>query len=80
MFKEYQRLDKPFQDWDKFFDEYAGGKRQNKGINSLYRGSSNDLTLFWLEEEEYPFAFVYPVCMPTLEHELGYYFYVRQIN
>jgi hypothetical protein len=77
--RDYQRLDKPYQKWDDFFDEYAEGRRSGhgKGIDQRYLGFAGDVTVFWKSEEEYPFAYVFPMCMND-KFESGYFFYLRK--
>ena len=73
---QFKKLDVAFDTFNDFFHKYAHGKRQRDGLDSLYVGSSNDITIFWLKEEEYPFAYVFPECY-TESFKKGYFFYVR---
>jgi len=79
MMKEYQKLDIPFNEFNDFFDKYVNGKRQGNGIVSRYLGYANDVTIFWLTDEEYPFAYVFPKSFDS-EFRYGYFFYVRNAN
>jgi hypothetical protein len=76
MRREYVKREKSFKNFDEFFDEYAEGRRVGSGIASRYLGYANDVTLFWRDEEEYPFAYVFPATM-NKDFETGYFFYIR---
>jgi len=77
----YKILEKPYQNWDDFFDEHAEGRRSEykKGIDQRYLGYAGDVTLFWKSEEEYPFAYVFPKSI-DLNFQSGYFFYLRDIK
>jgi len=73
MFKEYTKVDGTFETFDKFFDEYAEGKRIGDGIDSRIVGHNGDATLLWMTEEEFPFAYTFN--KQIIDN--GYIFYIR---
>ncbi len=73
LFKEYSRIDEPLT-FEEFLDLYADGKRGGSGLESRTVGNNADATLFWLDEDEFPFGYTF------VRHivEGKYIFYVRQ--
>lgn len=75
---DFKLLNKPYKKWDDFFDEHAEGRRSGygRGIDQRFLGYAGDVTLFWKSEEEYPFAYVFPLTMNE-NFESGYFFYIK---
>ena len=76
---KYKQLDEVYNNWNDFFDKYADGKRQNNGIISYFFGSSNEVTLFWFEGDEFPFSYVFNSGTYEIngEYKTGYRFYLK---
>lgn len=72
---KFFRIDTPFQDFNEFFDKYTNGKRHKNGIYQRYVGYMNDITFFWLEDEEFPFAYTFPRTVDE-DFRQGYIFYI----
>ncbi len=73
MFKEFTKIDTSFKTFEEFFDEYADSKRIENGIDSRIVGQNGDATLFYLTEEEFPFAYTFNKQIV----DNGYIFYIR---
>jgi hypothetical protein len=74
MFKEYHKIDESFKNFNDFFDQFANGKREGAEIESRLIGYNNDAHLFWLGEDEYPFAYTFP---RQIVND-GFIFYIRE--
>jgi hypothetical protein len=79
MFKEFKPINE-IVEFDEFFEKYANGKKPDNGIISRHLGYANNVTIFWEEMEEYPFAYVYPKGLYEIngEFKTGYRFYLRK--
>ena len=73
LFKEYSRIDEPLT-FEEFLDLYADGKREGSGLESRTVGNTADAKLFWFDEDEFPFGYIF--VRQIVDGK--YIFYIRQ--
>lgn len=66
---KFKVIEKPFDSWDQFFEEYASGEEIHKQWMGMH-----EFTFIWKGQDKYPFAYAFP----KLEKESGHYFYIQQ--